>query len=248
MIEEMSWSDFQEAMSSNDLIIVPVGSTESHGPHNPLGTDTHIALAVAKAVGEKMGVPVAPVMPIGFARNLMGFPGTVNLDGELLRQVMVQVCEAFIRHGAKRILFINGHGGNANALRFVANDLYEKYGVIATNSEWWTTLHQLIGLNVSEHGGKHETSFMMAANHRIVDMKKAKTVPRTPPADGFTVDEGVKFRGASVPLPLPVDKLTPQGSYGEDVEGASKEIGDRLFDTYVDFCVGLCAELRKILI
>lgn len=248
MIEEMSWSKFREAMSSSDLVIIPVGSTESHGPHNPLGTDSYISRSLAKAIGERVNAPVAPVMPLGATRNLMRFPGTATVDTETLRQVYVQICESFIRHGARRFLFVNGHGGNVAALRFATTDLYEKYGVISTNTEWWTTLAQMSGLNVAEHGGKHETSLVMAVDSRLVDMSKAKTLPRSAPTDGFTVDKGVKFRGGVVTLPIPVDKFTPLGSYGAAVEEASKEIGDRLFDQYVDFCVGLAEEMRKIIV
>ncbi len=248
MIEEMSWSDFGEAMSSNDLVIVPVGSIEEHGMHNPLGTDMLIARAVAKDVGEKVGAPVAPVMPIGNARNLMGFPGTAHIDPEILRQVMVQVCEAFIRAGAKRFLFINGHGGNVTALRFVANDLYEKYGVISTNSEWWTVLPHIADIPCNDHGGHYETSMMMAVNEKIVDMSKAKTLPRKQLTDKLEWEEGLKFAGASVPIPIPLDKLTPQGNYGAPAEKANKALGEKMYSAYVDFCVGLAQELRKLVV
>ena len=143
MVSEMSWIEFRDNMASNDLVIIPVGSIEEHGPHNPLGTDMIIAREAARAIGERACAPVAPVMPVGNARNLIGFPGTATIDPELLRQVMVQVCEAYIHHGAKRFLFINGHGGNTTTLKMVGADLYAKHGVISTQTEWWITLPQI---------------------------------------------------------------------------------------------------------
>ena len=248
MIEEMSWSDFREAMSSNDLVIVPVGSVEEHGRHNPLGTDLLIARAVAEAVGQKVNAPVAPVMPIGNARNLMGFPGTAHLDPGILREVMVQVAESFIRAGAKRFLFINGHGGNATTLGFVCSDLFEKYGVIATHSEWWLTLPHMSDFKCNDHGGQFETSMMMAVNDKVVDMSKAKTLLREAPAPGFKFERALQFAGADISLPITLDKYTPQGNYGAEAEKANKALGEQMFETYVDYCAGLAGEMRKIIV
>jgi creatinine amidohydrolase len=243
----MSWTEFRDAMTNNDLVVVPVGSIESHGPHNPLGTDTLLALACAKAIGLKANAPVAPVMPIGDARNLMGFPGTASIDPELLRQVMVQTCESYIKAGAKKILFINGHGGNTSTLKMVAADLYAKHGVLVTYTEWWTTLLQLYSeYPCNEHGGRCETSMVLAVDPSLVDMKKAKTVPRKDLAPGMTFTDGFKFRGVKLPVTVALDRLTPMGNYGDPAEEASEETGKKMFDLYVDYCVRLVEELRKV--
>ena len=81
-IEDMSWIEFREAMTANDLVIIPVGSIEEHGHHNPLGTDYFIAKQAAYDIGNFVDAPVAPLLPIGNASNLMGFPGTVSIDNE----------------------------------------------------------------------------------------------------------------------------------------------------------------------
>lgn len=246
MIEEMSWIEFREAMSTNDLIIIPVGSLEEHGPHNPLGTDYMIAKATAKAIGEKVKVPVSPVMPIGNARNLIGFPGTASIDSELLQQVMVQVCESYIKHGAKRFLFINGHGGNTSTLKMVSADLYGKYGVISTQTEWWLTLPQISEYKCNDHGGHFETSMMMTVDEDLVDMSKAKTVPRTNLTENLVFNDGLEYRGAKVSVGFTLDKITPLGNYGAEAEKANRELGDELFNIYVEYCSGLASELMKI--
>ncbi len=246
MISEMSWTEFHEVMATNDLVIIPVGSIEEHGPHNPLGTDMLIALATAKEIGKKANAPVAPVMPIGNARNLMGFPGTATLDPELLRQVMVQLCEAYIRHGAKRFLFINGHGGNTSTLKIVAADLYAKHGVIATQTEWWLTLPQISEFPCNDHGGHYETSMVLAIDENLVDMQKAKTVPRKNLTAALTFSNGLEFRGVKMPITVTLDRLTPLGNYGAKAEKADVDLGRKMFDTYVEYCVGLAEELRKI--
>jgi creatinine amidohydrolase len=248
MLTDMSWYEFRDAMSSNDLVIIPVGSVEEHGQHNPLGADLIIARAAANAIGERVNAPVAPVMPIGNARNLMGFPGTASIDPELLRQVMVQVCEAYIMHGAKRFLFINGHGGNTAALKMVAADLYAKHGAIATQTEWWTILKQISEYPCNDHGGYYETSMVMAVDENLVDMSKAKTVPRKNLTSELIFKNGLEFRGVGVPVPVTLDKLTPVGNYGAEAEKANVEMGRKMFEVYVDYCAGLAEELRKIVL
>lgn len=246
LISEMSWVEFRDVMATNDLVIIPVGSIEEHGPHNPLGTDMLIARATAKAIGQKAYAPVAPVMPVGNARNLMGFPGTATIDPELLRQVMVQLCEAYILHGAKRFLFINGHGGNTSTLKKVAADLYAKHGVISTQTEWWLTLPYISEFPCNDHGGQYETSMMLAVDEKLVDMTKARTVPRKDLTDNLAFADGLEFRGVKLQVPVSLDRLTPLGNYGAPAEKADLDVGRKMFNVYVDYCVGLAEELRKI--
>lgn len=246
LISEMSWSEFRDVMATNDLVIIPVGSIEEHGPHNPLGTDMLIARATAKEIGLKAHAPVAPVMPIGNARNLAAFPGTATIPPELLRQVMVQLCEAYILHGAKRFLFINGHGGNTATLKQVAADLYAEHGAISTQTEWWLTLPHISEFPCNDHGGQYETSMMLAIREELVDMTKARTVPRKDLTDRLAFADGLEFRGVKLPVPMSLDRLTPLGNYGAPAEKADRETGLKMFDIYVDYCVGLAEELRKI--
>lgn len=248
MISEMSWVEFRDVMASNDLVIVPVGSIEEHGPHNPLGTDMLIAYEAAKAIGAKANAPVAPVMPIGNARNLMGFMGTATLDPELLREVMVQVCEAYIRHGAQKFLFINGHGGNTATLKMVGADLYAKHGVISTQTEWWLTLPQISEFPCNDHGGHYETSMMMACDEGLVDMTKASTVPRKDLTSELTFKEGLQYKGVKLPINIPLDRLTPLGNYGAEAEKANLELGKKMFEIYVNYCAELAEELKKVVL
>lgn len=97
-------------------LLVPLGSTEQHGPHLPLGTDTRIAAAVATAVAPGVGAHVAPAIAYGSSGEHQGFPGTISIGTGALTAVLVEfgrsACE-----WARRLLFVNGHGGNVDALR-----------------------------------------------------------------------------------------------------------------------------------
>jgi len=246
LIEEMSWVEFRSAMTDNDLIIFPVGSIEEHGPHNPLGTDYIIAKKAAYDIGMKVDAPVAPVMPIGNASNLMGFPGTVTLDPELLRNVLLQVCEGFIKQGAKRFLFINGHGGNTSTIKIVSNDLYEKYKVFSTQTEWWLILKQMSEFPCNDHGGKHETSMVMVLDDSLVDMGKANTVKRKNLTEKLIYEDGLTLNGVNLPSSFSLDKVTSVGNFGARAEEASKELGEKMYETYINYCCELAEEIRKI--
>lgn len=246
MLNEMSWTEFNAAMAKDDLIIFPVGSMEEHGPHNPLGTDFMVAEATARAIGERTGAVVAPVMPIGNADNLMEFPGTASIDYELLKDVLVQSCENLIRHGAKKFLFINGHGGNTSTIKMVSAELFAKHKIMSTQTEWWVILPQISDIQCNDHGGKHETSVMLYLNENIVDMSKANTVERKNFTEEIAFDRQLKYKGAKLNLGFTLDAVTEVGNYGARAEEATKEFGERIVNTYVDYCVELVEELRKV--
>ncbi|MBC7078492.1 MAG: creatininase family protein, partial [Synergistales bacterium] len=163
LLEEMSWTEARDALARSDLVIVPVGSLEEHGPHNPLGTDFIIAREAARLVGERVGAPVTPVLPLGYCLGLTGFPGTVSIDPELFRRLVFSLCEGLVRWGARRFLFVNGHGGNTAILNVVALDLRKQYGAVAASTQWW---HVLAQMNpewpCNGHGDKFETSMNLA--------------------------------------------------------------------------------------
>ena len=100
------------------FLIVPVGSTEQHGPHLPLDTDTRIATAVAGAAAERLvgNSVVAPAIPYGAAGEHQGFAGTISLGTEVLTAVLVEYGRSAC-DWAHRLVFVNGHGGNLDALR-----------------------------------------------------------------------------------------------------------------------------------
>lgn len=246
LIAELSWQEFAAAMAQDDVVILPVGSTEEHGPQSPLGTDSYIAQGLAQEIGRKAGALVAPAIPVGNADSLMDFPGTISIGPDLLSALVVDVCENFIRHGARRFLFVNGHGGNNAALRFAGMELHQNHGVFVTSSEWWQMMPLISEYKSHDHGGKFETSMMMAIDESIVDLTKANTVQLERLTDGIHFDYGYFYRGAAIPLNLPTSRIAPNGNFGAPAEEANRELGDGMYAVYTDYCAALVDELRKI--
>lgn len=99
------------------LVLVPIGSTEQHGPHLPLSTDTVIAQAVAERAAGALPVPAltAPAIPYGASGEHADFPGTISIGHEALRALIIETVRS-LASWAGRVVFVNGHGGNAGAL------------------------------------------------------------------------------------------------------------------------------------
>jgi creatinine amidohydrolase len=112
LLQEMTWTDVRDYLKSSDMVIIPMGSTEQHGPHLPLGTDYYLALGTAKAISSRTGVVVAPVLMAGYSFYHSGFPGTLSLKPETMEQVLYETAEMLIKYGFRRIMLFNYHGGN----------------------------------------------------------------------------------------------------------------------------------------
>ena len=107
-----SWPEVEEYLSRCKGVIVPLGSTEQHGPTGAIGTDALTAEAVALEVGRRSGVLVTPAQAFGMAEHHLGFAGTVSLQPSTLLAVLHDVVLSLAGHGFERIFVINGHGGN----------------------------------------------------------------------------------------------------------------------------------------
>ena len=115
LISEMNWMQVEQYLKSDDRCILPTGSTEQHA-YMSLSVDTILASRLAKEVGDLARVPVFPVVPYGLAQQWTAFPGTVTLRVQTYLALIRDVLESIRRAGFRRILLINGHGGNAPAL------------------------------------------------------------------------------------------------------------------------------------
>ncbi|MDR1536294.1 MAG: creatininase family protein [Planctomycetota bacterium] len=125
-LNELTWEDVAEYLESRDLAILPIGSTEQHGPAAPLGVDTYAAIAVAGDAARQAGVVVAPPLWFGDSPHHLGFPGTISLRSGTLAAVVKDVVHFLARNGFRRFIFLNGHKGtNLAPLTVAGRDLLE---------------------------------------------------------------------------------------------------------------------------
>src|ERR1700722_3192596 len=112
LLGEMTWTEAREAAAENAVVLLPVGMIEQHGPHLPLNADSIVADWVARRVSEQTGALVAPLLNYGHSPMLRGFSGTLHLRGETLRLLVYEIISELARHGFRRIVIVNNHGGN----------------------------------------------------------------------------------------------------------------------------------------
>jgi creatinine amidohydrolase len=120
-LAEMTWT----ALPERPLVLVPVGSTEQHGPHLPLETDTLVARSVAQRLAEILDGYVAPAVSFGASGEHQGFPGVVSLGTDVLRAALVELVRS-TSMWAGRVVLVNGHGGNLEAVTGAVDQLRDE--------------------------------------------------------------------------------------------------------------------------
>jgi creatinine amidohydrolase len=175
-----------EGARTTDAVIVPIGCVEPHGRHAPLGTDTFIAEGIADRVSAATGALVFPAIPLGSLNVLYDFrgaPGAISLESRVLLDVYTNVGTELMRQGFGRILFVNGHSGNAPLLQVAAFDIKARSGGQVGVLEWWSAAREVIdgikGHSWGTHADEIETSILMAAaGEDLVDLSAAVANPK----------------------------------------------------------------------
>jgi len=119
-----TWQEVEHYLENSRGIIIPIGSTEQHGPTGLIGTDAICAETIAQGVGESTGALVAPTLNIGMALHHLAFPGSISLRPTTLIQVLQDVISSLAGSGFQRFFFINGHGGNMATVKAAFPQIY----------------------------------------------------------------------------------------------------------------------------
>ncbi len=135
-IADMNWMQVEEYLKRNDLAVLPIGSVEQHA-YLSLATDAILAERVAVEAAEPLGVPVFPVVAYGITPNFRAYPGTVSLRIGTMLAVVRDALDAFAEQGFRRVLVVNGHGGNVPVRSLCAEWMASRPGVRVRFHDWW---------------------------------------------------------------------------------------------------------------
>lgn len=226
LLGEVSWVRAKEYFKKNDVVILPVGSTEQHGPANPLGTDFLIAGRLGEEVAKRVEVVCLPVIPFGASSHHRQFWGTIFVSPRTLKKYVKDVCLALKYYGVRKVVVVNGHGGNLAVLTEMSGELREE-GVFVSVFQWWPAaiklLPDLFKPEERKHAGAEETSVNLALHPHLVNVAKLKD------------EESRKHIAQVEGLSLPLDTIdeTTSGAFGMQTT-VSAEKGKRVFETVVE--------------
>jgi len=216
----MSYAQVQERLQegNQDVVLVPMGSTEKHGAHIPLGTDSYVTMEVVERTARAADVCYSPLVPFGYSPHHMGRhlegAGTITLRAETYRRVMTDVARSLIYHGFRKILFVSHHGSNTKPIDEVMRQLRYDTGAYISYYKTPTERDASVVLDLFDnppeetpgwHSSELETSVLMATAESaegLVDMSRAVQDRAHAPAymtDAFSKSDGtstVKFQGS----------------------------------------------------
>lgn len=240
--EENTGPELGAAIAADPVVVVPVGSVEQHGGHLPVGCDAMaahlVSLRAAEAADRSPMVLVLPPLWYGYSPHHMAFAGTVTLDSEPFITVLCNVAESLLRQGVRRVLLLNGHGGNIASIDVAACRVGETWHGRARVAA--ATYFQLVADRSGEfrdskpggmgHAGEFETSLMLAAYPDLVRMDAATSHYPRPPSPYLATD---LFAAPRVRAYTDFKALSPTGTFG-DPSLASREKGDAILNACVE--------------
>ncbi len=248
-----TWPEISE-LAGEAIVVLPVGSTEQHGPHLALDTDHYVAYrlsieAAKKGWDEGYKILVLPPIPFGLSEHWMNNPGTVTLTPQTFMAVVEEVLESVWRHGFKKIIVVNGHGGNTYALNVAANRLVHRLRdpeLSIIIFDWW----RFIGPEITRitetplfHADEGETSMALALGQRVVmEALEGKDVPPPPPETEWrTLDPS---RSSRIRIHVFNPDTADPGAFGKP-SAASLEKGRKMLEAFVEKFLELVRDLLK---
>jgi creatinine amidohydrolase len=246
----MTWQEAKAAVEAGRIIIVPVGSTEAHGPHLPLDVDTHQAGHIATLVAERTDAIVAPPLPYGYATTWVGFAGTVTLQATTFETVVYEIVTSLLQHGFRNVVVLNGHRPNGTVIDVAARRAIDdlpgsRESQVTALSYWEPGAAQVHALRRSEIGGmghacEFETSVQLATRPELVHMERLEGV-HTPLVGWDLVGPGTPARTYG---PWPAPSAQHPAVFG-DPKVASAKSGHAFMEAVVDALVDFVNELKS---
>lgn len=244
---ELRRQDIAEAARNGGVVIQPLGSIEQHGPHLPLNTDINSSYSVAYEAAQRVRdfpVLVSPPIWWGLCPQHMVSPGTITLRQQTLLALLTDICSSILAHGFRKIVVLNGHGGNAGLIHAAAIELTSQGIPIAVLSYWNLIPEQVASVCATDrfegHAGEFETSLQLHLQPGLVASELI-----SPEIAGATVSPVKRGVLASGYISLDLDRDAPHGVVGDPTAGTAHN-GEILFEAAVAALVTYVRAYRGI--
>lgn len=183
-LAELNRDQCRAIADAGGVAVIPIGATEQHGPHLPVGTDAltvdHIAVHAAESLAQRIPVVVCPTLPYGCSDHHLEFGATGSLSPSTMLAVLTDLGDSLVASGFTRILIVNGHGGNHDVMGTALSVLSQRHKVTFAVASWWQLAEDvLVASGVLErgdmagHAGAFETSIVRALRPELVGTPRA---------------------------------------------------------------------------
>ena len=177
-LAELHWPEVKKLDREKIVAIVPVGSMEQHGPHLPFQVDTFVSSRLAEDLERKIPeILLVPPLWAGVSAHHMDYPGSITLRARVFMDLLHDVCASLDHHGFRRIVLLNGHGGNRSSLEVLGQELFVELGLTVNTLAYWDLVPDLVKSlkstksNGMGHSGELETSLMLYLAPHLVNQK-----------------------------------------------------------------------------
>jgi len=237
-LQDLTYEEVEEYLNKKDSIIIPLGAIEQHGPSMPLGTDKIIAELFSNEVSKKSGVVVGPTLAPGISiQPHMNFKGTITFMSNTFESMIKDYIRSLHKHGFRKFLLINGHGGNDGAIKNAMTEIcYELNDIIYDTVNWWR-MPDIASLVKEELG--HPVGHACASEAALVMIYDAKLVKK----DKFVSEFPKESFKTSTNLASKF--LTKTGVIGADQSKANVALGTKIFDMGVNNYLELLKNMEK---
>ena len=244
--EELTWPEAQERFQQVDIAMLPVGAIEQHGPHLPVDTDAYDAKYLALRVAEACSEPkplVLPSISYGVSYHHDDFKGTVSISNDTLSKLVYDIGISVSRNGIKKLVIINGHGGNSPALNYAAQMINRDAHIfvcVDTGETSDVDIYALAETPNDVHAGEIETSTTLAVRPHLVKMDQAsREVPEFSSRYlDFTSKRSVSWYAYT-------QKISQSGVMGDPTK-ASAEKGKKFWEIMITHLVALVEDLKSM--
>jgi len=220
-----TWQEVETYLQRSQAVIIPIGSTEQHGPTGLIGTDFICAEAIAHAVGKDADALVTSTLTLGMAEHHTGFAGTISLKPSTLALVINDVVRSLAKNGFKRFFFLNGHGGNIAVLKTAFTEIYNELPDVRCRlGNWWASseIYKLVRELYGNQEGYHATPSEIAVTMYLYP----DSIKNAPLSESVNKDSRIYS-------PEEFRNRYPDGRMGSNPALAKIEHGQQLFELSV---------------
>lgn len=244
---KMKVGELNALAARNAVVILPVGSTEQHGPHLPTQVDSllsgEVGRRAARKIADRTPVVVAPTVWHGLAEHHLSLGGTLSLDLATFHSVLRCLVRSILKGGFRRIFLLNGHGGNIAALTAIVNDFAIEFDAPIATASYWLLAQEAFGKILERqtnvrHACEAETSMLLHLAPQFVDMEQAQNAvgpTETEIKDVTGTDAAIRYRSFK--------SRTTHGVIG-DPRASTAEKGERLLEAAADAVAKLVSNDR----